>query len=351
MEFVCCHLRSKNATKEMVCFKCNENYHTKCIFPDKPEKWVPDKQLLSSWLCPKCSRSSQRDNRDDTPVRAGNKTCIANARNDTSPSHQNVTLRKNSVAPRKEELISISKETLRSIIKEEINAALCNTNSTLMELKTEVAELQNSLKFMSEKYDSVIKRISCVEEKTKTINTLELEVKDLKIQLKTINCSIEKQEQWGRRSNIEIVGLPERKEEDLMNALCKLATFAKCSFNPQADIDFVTRVAHMNKDIKKPRPVVVRFLARYKKDEFLSRLKACKDLKACDIGFSNNTSRIYFNEHLTSERKILLKKVKKAAEEKQYKYVWVKNYAILARKNDHSAAIHISTEGDLKKLV
>lgn len=351
MEFVCCRLRIKNAIKEMVCCKCNENYHTKCIFSDKPEKWIPDKHLLLSWLCPKCSRSNQRDNRDDTPVRASTKTCITKGPIDTSPSHQNVTLRKNSVAQKKEDLISISQETLRKIINEEINAALFNTNSTLMELKTEVADLQNSLKFMSEKYDTVIKRITCVEEKTKTVNTLELEVKELKTQLNIVNSNIEKQEQWGRRSNIEIIGLPERKEENLLNTISKLAAFAKCSFNPQSDIDFVTRVAHMNKDIKTPRPIIVRFLARHKKDEFLSHLKKCKDLKASDIGFSNNTSRIYFNEHLTSERKLLLRKVKKAAEEKQYKYVWVKNYSVLARKNDHSAAIHISTEADLKKLV
>ncbi|XP_026744769.1 uncharacterized protein LOC113506114 [Trichoplusia ni] len=236
----------------------------------------------------------------------------------SSASH-NVTTRKGS-AVRKEELISTSKETLRSIIQEEINSAFSNINNTLMELKTEVTVLQNSVKFMTEKYDSIIERISCVEVKTKIINTLEMEVNDLKGHLKVLNESIEKQEQWGRRSNIEIIGLPEKNGENLIETLSKLATYAKCPFNAQTDIDFVTRVAHLNKDLKKPKPVVVRFLSRYKKDEFLSHLRDQKDLKACDIGYTDKTSRIYFNEHLTSSKKMLLSKVKKLAEEKQYKY-------------------------------
>lgn len=262
----------------------------------------------------------------------------------------NITKRKNPVA-KTDDLVSISKESLRSIIKEEINAAFSNINNTLMQLKTEVTDLQNNVMFMSEKYDSIIKRMSSVEEKTKAVSVLELEVKNLESQLKVAKVSIERQEQWSRRSNIEIIGLPEIKGENLINTLSKLATYAKCPFNPQSDIDFVTRVAHMNKDLKKPKPVVVRFLSRYKKDEFLSRLREIKDLKACDIGYSDNMYRIYFNEHLTSDSKILLNKVKKVAEEKQYKYVWVKNCSILARRNDTSPAIHISKEEDLKKLI
>ncbi|CAB3228653.1 unnamed protein product [Arctia plantaginis] len=174
MEFICCCLRTKNASKELACCKCNDNYHIRCIFHDKEETWTPDKKFLSSWLCPKCTRGDQRDNRDETPMRQF--ANVAKVQAETSPSHLNVTLRKNSTAKR-EDLVSISKETLRSIIREEINVAFSNINSTLIELKTEVTDLQNSVKFMSEKYDSLIERISCVEEKTKAVSMLELEIR------------------------------------------------------------------------------------------------------------------------------------------------------------------------------
>ncbi|XP_026745842.1 uncharacterized protein LOC113507180 [Trichoplusia ni] len=330
MDFKCCRLRTKNVNKELICSQCCDNYHIKCIFPNKDE--VPNRRSMSSWLCSGCS--------EQTDI----------AMPQVSPSQQNVTIKKNT-ANSKEDIISISKEELRSIVKEEINAAFSNINCTLLELKSEVTDLQNNVKFLSAKYDTVMEKINCLDNKAKKINTLELEVSDLRGQLKSIEGNIEKQEQWGRRSNIEIIGLPEKNGENLMNALSKLATYAKCPFNPQTDIDFVTRVAHLNKDLKKPKPVIVRFLARYKKDEFLSRLREFKDIKASDIGYSENTSRIYFNEHLTSCKKMLLNKVKKLAVEKQYKYVWVKNFSILARKTDSSTAIHISSEDDLKKLV
>lgn len=251
---------------------------------------------------------------------------------------------------KKDDQDTLTPDKLRIIIKEEIKEAMSSITNTLSDLRSEFSKLQNSVDFISKKYDTVLKRIDDVEHKCKSISVLEPSISEVKCQIDNIQSDIQKQEQWSRRSNIEIVGLPQKTGENLLKIISQLGTYVDCPVDPQTDIDFVTRVAHKSKDVKKPKPVVVRFLARHKKDNFLARLREIKDFKASDIGYPD-TSRIFFNEHLTMSNKILLNKVKKMATEKVYKYVWVKNQAIMVRKNDSCKAIHISSETDLKKIV
>lgn len=252
---------------------------------------------------------------------------------------------------KKDDIDALTPDRIRAIIREEMKEAVSSIADTLADLKNEFSKLQNSVDFISKKYDTVLKRIDDVENKSKSISVIQSDINGLKSLNDDIQLHIQKQEQWGRRSNIEIIGLPEKTGENLLNIVSQLGSYAKCPVNPQTDIDFVTRVAHKSKDVKKkPRPVIVRFLARHKKDNFLAHLRDVKDLKACDVGYQD-TSRVYFNEHLTTSNKILLNKTKKIANDKFYRYVWVKNHSIMVRKNDSSQAIHISSETDLKKIV
>lgn len=245
----------------------------------------------------------------------------------------------------------LTPDKVRNIIKEEIREAMSGVNAALTDLRLEMSGLQEAVKFVTENYDQVKKRIENIEVQQKSISKLETDISELKNEIRVLKQGVQKQEQWGRRSNVEIVGLPERTNENLVELMSRLAKLANCPLNPDTDIDFVTRVAHKSKDQKKPKPVIVRFLARYKKDNFLARLRAIKNFKASDIGFTGNSSRIFFNEHLSVTNKILLSDTKRIASEKHYKYVWVKNQSIMVRKNDTSDAIHIASENDLKKMV
>ncbi|XP_073955712.1 uncharacterized protein [Choristoneura fumiferana] len=157
-------------------------------------------------------------------------------------------------------------------------------------------------------------------------------------------------EQWARRSNIEIQGIPETNNENLLQIFTKITEIAGFPINVSTDIDFITRVAHMESKSKKPKAIIVRFLARYKKDDCLSRLRKLRDFKACDAGFAGSNSSIYFNDHLTKANKLLLKDAKKLAAEKSYKWVWVRHCCIMVRRDDTSKVLNILTSEDLKEI-
>lgn len=237
---------------------------------------------------------------------------------------------------------------IRNIVKSEIRDALSSFNKVVEDLKCEVSTLRSSVSFLSENYDSMCKKMQCFESKMKSNDALKVDYNNLLASVSSIQADMNKKEQWDRRSNIEIIGVPESKSENLMDIVMKISNMDSqiCS---KSDIDFVTRVTPKQNDSKKPRPVVIRFLSRHKKDDLLARLRE-KTMKASDLGFIGNNNRIYFNDHLTSFNKSLLRKTKELAREKKYMYTWVKNCVIMIRKTDTSPVLHITSEIDLKKL-
>ncbi|CAG4946786.1 unnamed protein product [Parnassius apollo] len=67
-----------------------------------------------------------------------------------------------------------------------------------------------------------------------------------------------KQEQWARQQNVEIVGVPEKSNECLMDVLTKIAEKASQKIF-ETDVDFVHRVKPQRSSNKQPRPIIARF--------------------------------------------------------------------------------------------
>ncbi|KAJ0183174.1 hypothetical protein K1T71_001150 [Dendrolimus kikuchii] len=221
-------------------------------------------------------------------------------------------------------------------------------SAILSPLREEISSLKEAINFVDNKFESFGKRIDSLEIKMKSIASSTSELNDLKNRLDRFENDNNNKEQWSRRSNVEIYGIPDRKNENLINVIKEIADRCKFSFNPSTDIDFITRVAPKNKDNKQIKPIVVRFLARYRKDDFLALVRKLK-LKTSDLGFSGS-SPIHFNDHLTSANKSLLKRAKELAKEKNFMYVWVKNCSIMVRRSDTSPVIHIVDIKDLNKI-
>ena len=344
-----CNLNILVTQKRIKCTisSCGQQYHQDCV------KYTNDSPALrSKWICPACvsSRPKGGDN-SDTPVHVKAQKSMEKTRGGES-------LPMSSAAAEFESHL-VPVETVRELLKSEINAMkkdfeimfkkyICDE---LNSLKTEIQEIKTSISFVSSNYDDLSKRMDSMENRLKPLNSTRSEIKDINTSVLKLECDLKSREQWARRANIEILGIPEKKGENLINIFRKIAERAEFPINPDTDIDFVTRVAPKNRDSKKSKPIIVRFIARHKKDDCLSRLKKLKDIKACDLGYEGSNSSVYFNDHLTSDNKALLQETKKLVKEHNYKYIWVKHCCILARRDDTSPVLHISTGKDLKKIV
>ncbi|CAH2105729.1 unnamed protein product [Euphydryas editha] len=268
MKYWCCKSTTGGATDTIKCIKCNHQYHLQCILPARNKR-------------------------------------------DTSPDF------KKSWTSLLEQVRSIISTEI-TCLKDELRSSLAPLKNELKALKDEFSSMRESINFINVKFDDLCTRINKCESDLKTVSRQCSEFSDVTKKIELMEAANNDREQWSRRSNIEIYGVPQKKNENLYTILNNISDKVGYNLNRSTEIDFITRVASKSQENKKPKPIVVKFLCRWKKDDFLAQVKKLK-LKCSDIG-------------------------------KGYRYVWVKNCCIMVRRNDTSPVLHIINVNDLKKI-
>lgn len=119
----------------------------------------------------------------------------------------------------------------------EVKNSVKELSSKQFETSTQLGELIQTSEFNSERIKDLEERASKLENLSKPlkdISTMKSVIKDLKKQLN-------QQQQRDRVCNIEIVGIPELKSEDLEDRLIRLAKHGEVTISLD-DIDHVNRV-------------------------------------------------------------------------------------------------------------
>lgn len=231
-----------------------------------------------------------------------------------------------------------------------IDSLKTDVNGQLMTLSATVNSWENKITCFASSISTINAQISDLDDENQK---LKQELDLLRLNIKDITDSNHRNEQWVRRSNIQINGIPEKKGENLLNLVTSLAQKCDFAINVNSDIDFVTRVAVKNdSENKRPKPIILKMHSRYKKDDFLTSLRKLKKITAGEIGISGamSSNRIYFNDHLSSKNKYLLRQAQRLAKEKGYAYCWVRNCTIMLRRSDQSPIIHVTSDEHLNKI-
>lgn len=245
------------------------------------------------------------------------------------------------------------------IVLQELRTGINSINERLEQLppilkdiqiiKENITHFEASLGSLKQELEGNTMRLIQVEER---INVLEKQPpidKDyplLQAEITKLSNDLMTKDQLLRLNNVEIKGIPIKKNENLLEIVRKIGNIIGQQIE-KSDINFVTRA----RSASQPKPVIVGFVGRYQKQDFVAAAKLRKQgLTSQDLGFTGDLTKIYVNDHLTKENKQLLSKTKKIAVEKNYNYVWVQNSKILTRKNDTSPIIAIKNDSDLPKM-
>lgn len=246
--------------------------------------------------------------------------------------------------------VTLDINTLKSTtmeIKEELNSIRTEHHQTkkrvsLLEekqghLTDSVGELKLALQYNSDTYSDLQKQVKCLESRSHSLDADALNRLDTKI---------EYLEQQARQCNIELCNVPEKKGENLLVLMEKLGSYISYPIT-KTDIVTVHRVPHAQKEITRPKNIIVKFSTRVTRDNILSAFRLKKKVSSDDIGLSGTSHRLYLNEHLTLDTKRLFRECRQAAQKHNYKYVWVKNSTILVRENDTAPALAIRNHQDI----
>lgn len=284
---------------------CGSVFHQKCV-------QMKTRGAKKDWLCESC--------RTD-------KSSVSNASGPTS----NIT---------KGFLIS----TLESFKSEMI--------SEFKQYSAENAELRTSVQFLSDGVDKNNTLMDCIKKELQKIQeenrTLRKENAELRGNMNHLEMRLRNLEQHSRKQNIEINGLPETRNEDIQLVLNDVAKAIGVEMKTEK-IVAAHRVPSFNK--KRTPPIIVRFSTYDEKDTWITKFKECRPLTANKVNPSFESSvKVFINEHLSPENKILLSKAKEVARAKGYQYVWSRDGKIFVRKENGEKCRKIEFFSDLDKL-
>lgn len=217
--------------------------------------------------------------------------------------------------------------------------------ASLKTIKPELQDIKSSIDFVDRKIGALSDKIISMEKDIQSLQKTKNEVEYLQVRVHNLEAQIRENDQRSRLNNIEIKGVPISNSENLFEIISKIGSHIKCSL-PKEQINYIARVPMRNDNNNKS--IVVAVHSRYVKDDFVAAAKKCTTT-AKDLGLQG-TNRIFVNDHLTIENKVLLNKTKALAKDRGFAFTWVKGCKIYVRKNPGSPVLTIKAESDLKKL-
>lgn len=217
-------------------------------------------------------------------------------------------------------------------------------------LKKELSPLQKKVREIEEAQSDHNGRIQTLEN---TIATLQTENQLLKEKMMKSNSAYSIAEQYSRKRNIIVTGVPKLENEtseSLADAVFKIVDVEKQPWDIIAAHRLPRREIKSSIPANQPTyiyPIILKLHNIHKKEELLKAAKI-KQPKASSLGGASNM-KIYFNEHLTTATKDLKMKAKQQLV--NWKFIWTKDGIVKARQTDGSKVYSIREEGDLIPLV
>ncbi|XP_028412929.1 uncharacterized protein LOC114535804 [Dendronephthya gigantea] len=226
---------------------------------------------------------------------------------------------------------------LRNMIEKQKEALKQDEASTTT--RVQITEFQNSLEFLSAKYDTLSTEEGAAKRDLQKLNSRLL---DRIEKVDRIDDALEQLCQYSYQYNVKIVGIPQQevKESAYDTSMLCVDLFKKIGADVNyQDIDIAHRVPSRRND-NTPAPIVCKFVRRNSKE--------------CVMKHKRETNKvsplIRIFDHLTPKNQHILAEARTFKEKFSYQYCWTKNSTVYLRKSATSRAIRIKELGDLQRM-
>lgn len=303
-----CNICLKSISAKSVkvsCGKCGNDFHGSCVKLTKDDV-ESICQSSSGWDCDPC----QKETRAKMPLE--------------SRSHSgNITL-------------------------EDIKSLLDSYNERHL---AAIKDLSHSLEYyhnkVLERKSVVASQASLIDEQKKTIDSLVAGNKDLFDSKNALMRKLDECDQYARRNCVEIHGVPESPNENVMNVVQEIGQ----GLNRPISEDMVDACHRLHSPGGRigPRPIIVKFVRRSDKEALIKSRATKRNFSTRHMGRTDDFP-IWIRESLTATRRRLFKAARDFAAKEKFKFAWTKNGKIFLRKNESSKFIYVENEEALKNV-
>nr|XP_006823167.1 PREDICTED: uncharacterized protein LOC102803782 [Saccoglossus kowalevskii] len=174
----------------------------------------------------------------------------------------------------------------------------------------------------------------------------------LKYRVSDLECNHNELDQYIRRENLVISGVPQTESENTDAIALKIAQIADKNIT-MSDIDVSHRIGKRKPSVGQrynpPSQIIVRFTSRRARDAVYKARKNLSTVKTSSLGYEV-TNDIYINENLTPIGKALFTKVNIKRKQCGWKFLWTHYGKILTKKDENSPVVYIPNEDSLCKI-
>lgn len=292
------------------------------------------KSDIAAWTCPTCLAGATRHLRKDNESKCQNTDDVGRLE---EPSLKEVLDCIMSLSTKVTDVIcrldKLEKTTELQTMKHD------DVLTELKEQRVKMTEIESSLEHMSAQYDSVLEQIKSHNDDLKGLQEKSISMEKALVtqqsELDEVKYAVLNLEEYSRRRNIEIHGVPQVTKENLRNTLKLLAERLELAEPLDEHVEAIHRIKAKEGMVP---PILVRFASTTIRDLWLKKRTALKE------------DSIYINENLTAHCKTLLWLAKKQAKEKSYKFAWVRNGKVFVRKQEGAPFIRITKMDHLKNI-
>lgn len=353
------------------CTVCQGGYHFQCLNMNKSQYSALPESYRSKWVCPTCTTSTKRHRTGiNTPVQQQFVPTSGQSLSSDNMVSDELTVEpltgcaddvdSDILMPKVDSTDAITMDKMSVLFDDKMNIALASFAQTFrLAIKEDIREMVRSemngvVETLKDEFTKTTDFIcdeqkdlnDMLEEKEKRIAFLEEENLHVKSRLVKLESRLTSIEKISRNCNLEIQAVPERSNENVMALFKNLCETVNCGIE-ESNVIACRRVAKINASSKRPRNILISFSNSRLRDNILSAVhrynKSHRDhpLLSTDLRIPGEPSKIYIAEHLSPEQKLLHAATRKKGKELMFKYVWVKNGQIYARKDDTTSAILI----------
>lgn len=353
---------------------------------------------LTTWVCPAC-RSSERKtgyNSSGTPVRPSNPSENVTMRKKTlsskpstpvtsatsaprpavstaaSTSMTSVALTPRTAAPSTASTLTLKPSTTVTTPSlqppvvstvlipnpsevSELTSVIRTLTQEITTLKDKLETATSSLTLCHQRLDELVVHTAVADKRLQNLEDSQSEVKALKATVGQLELELRSHAQNQVRNEVEIVGIPEHTNENLMHVVLTAAVKIGIDVKEE-DIDWVVRSGP--KPLRKvddsrsnlSRPIVFRFVRRIKRDSFIKAARPRKNIIASDLLQTAPDHKIYINERLTRENRLLFREARAKAKDHGFLYCWTSQGNIYVRQRQGKPAMAIKTQEDIFRI-
>lgn len=165
----------------------------------------------------------------------------------------------------------------------------------LLGMKVTVDAIEKSVQLLSDKYDEFVERL---DSQDKAIANLEerlekVEEANSAHEIKRLNHQLNELEQYGRRLNLEVHGIPVKANEDVLALVNEVGASLELEKITESEIEGIHRLPARADRVP---PIIVRFTRKATKDQWKAKAKQLRE----------GESPVRFFENLTPYNKTLL---------------------------------------------